>query len=280
MSNALQIFNYEGSDVRTVDINGEPWFVGKDVALVLGYKDSSDALKRHVDNEDKLTRSFADSGQRREMYVINESGLYALVLSSKIPTAKRFKRWVTSEVLPTIRKHGMYITEEVLASPETLLKIVENYKKEYDLRKQLEAENAQQQKAIEEMTPKVNYCDTVLRNRRAIAVTIIAKDYGMSARAFNQMLADMNIQYRVNGTWVLYQPLAGKGYAKTMTYTTNAGYAHQNLCWTQKGRMFLYEELKKKGIVPLIERDETDVAPVMDNVVYIQPEEVVEQWMA
>ena len=105
----LKIFNNpEFGEIRTVEVAGEPWLVGKDVALALGYSDTSDALKKHVDPEDKLTRCFADSGQNREMYIINESGLYSLVLSSKLPGAKKFKRWVTSEVLPSIRKTGHY----------------------------------------------------------------------------------------------------------------------------------------------------------------------------
>lgn len=107
--NNLQIFNSpEFGQVRTIQQNGEPWFVGKDVAEILGYKDTSDAMKKHVDIEDKLTRRFADSGQNREMYIINESGLYSLILSSKMPKAKAFKRWITSEVIPAIRKTGKY----------------------------------------------------------------------------------------------------------------------------------------------------------------------------
>lgn len=107
--NELQIFNNsEFGEIRTVEIEGEPYFVGKDVAVILGYKDTADAIKRHVDDDDKLTRCFTDSGQNREMYIINESGLYSLVLSSKLPSAKRFKRWITSEVIPSIRKTGSY----------------------------------------------------------------------------------------------------------------------------------------------------------------------------
>jgi prophage antirepressor-like protein len=107
--NELQVFkNQEFGEIRTLAIKDEPWFVGKDVAEVLGYKDTSDALKRHVDSDDKLSRCFTDSGQSREMYVINESGLYSLILSSKLPKAKEFKHWVTSEVLPSIRKTGSY----------------------------------------------------------------------------------------------------------------------------------------------------------------------------
>lgn len=107
--NKLQIFNNEEfGQVRILTINNEPWFVGKDVAIALGYKDTADALKKHVEYEDKLTRHFADSGQKRKMYIINESGLYALIFGSKLESAKRFKRWVTSEVLPAIRKTGGY----------------------------------------------------------------------------------------------------------------------------------------------------------------------------
>lgn len=107
--NELQIFNSEEfGEIRTVTIDNEIYFVGKDVAVSLGYKDTSDALKKHVADEDKLTRCFADSGQNRQMYIINESGLYALIFGSKLESAKRFKHWVTSEVLPTIRKTGGY----------------------------------------------------------------------------------------------------------------------------------------------------------------------------
>lgn len=113
----LEIFeNKEFGQVRTINIDGEPWFVGKDVAKILGYKDTSDAMRRHVDDEDKLTRCFTDSGQKRELYIINESGLYSVILSSKLPSAKRFKRLVTSEVLPVIRKTGSYEMDDY--SPE------------------------------------------------------------------------------------------------------------------------------------------------------------------
>lgn len=109
MNNELQIFNNSDfGNIRVVENSGEPWFVGKDIAEALAYKDTSDALKRHVDNDDKLTRRFTDSGQSREMYIINESGVYSLIFGSKLPQAKAFKRWVTSEVLPTIRKTGSY----------------------------------------------------------------------------------------------------------------------------------------------------------------------------
>ena len=118
--NKLQVFNFEENNVRTLTIEDEPYFVGKDVAKVLGYKDTSDALKRHVDTEDKLSRGITDSGQMRKTYIINESGLYALIFGSQLESAKRFKKWVTSEVLPQIRKTGKY---EEPKSPMEMLEL-------------------------------------------------------------------------------------------------------------------------------------------------------------
>ncbi|MZT11251.1 hypothetical protein EAI80_00760 [Catenibacterium sp. co_0103] len=162
--NEVQLFNFENHEVRSLLINSEPWFVGKDVAKILGYKDTSDALKKHVDGEDKLTRRFADSGQSREMYIINESGLYSLVLSSKLPSAKKFKRWVTSEVLPTLRKTGQYQVKE-LSGSELMAKAL------------IEAQNvlAAKDKQIEEMKPKALFADAVATSHTSILVGELAK---------------------------------------------------------------------------------------------------------
>lgn len=162
--NEVQLFNFENHEVRSLLINSEPWFVGKDVAKILGYKDTSDALKKHVDGEDKLTRRFADSGQSREMYIINESGLYSLVLSSKLPSAKKFKRWVTSEVLPALRKTGQYQVKE-LSGSELMAKAL------------IEAQNvlAAKDKVIEEMKPKVVFADAVATSHTSILVGELAK---------------------------------------------------------------------------------------------------------
>ena len=111
---ALQTFNFEELPVRTLEVDGEPYFIGKDVADILGYANGRDALSKHVDSEDKLTSQIATSGQNRNVTIINESGLYSLIFSSKLENAKRFKRWVTSDVLPAIRKHGIYATDNVI----------------------------------------------------------------------------------------------------------------------------------------------------------------------
>lgn len=143
--NELMIFNNpEFGTIRAIEVNGEPWLVGKDVAEALGYSNPRDALDRHVDDEDKATVGIHDGSQSRNMTIINESGLYSLVLSSKLPGAKKFKRWVTSEVLPSIRKHGTYMTsdtiDKMINSPEFGIKLLTALKDEQDKRKSLEAE--------------------------------------------------------------------------------------------------------------------------------------------
>lgn len=170
----LQIFNSpEFGQVRTIQQNGEPWFVGKDVAEILGYKDTSDAMKKHVDIEDKLTRRFADSGQNREMYIINESGLYSLILSSKMPKAKEFKRWVTSEVIPAIRKTGGYIAgSENMTDAELMAKAVLVAQSTIQQRDQRikELEND-----VQAAKPKVLFADAVSASDSTILIGDLAK---------------------------------------------------------------------------------------------------------
>ena len=163
--NEVKIFNSkEFGDVRTVTINGEPWFVGRDVALSLGYKDTSDALKKHVDSEDKLTRCFADSGQNRQMYIVNESGLYALIFGSKLDSAQRFKHWVTSEVLPAIRRTGGYQMQAPQGKELLALAVLE-------AQKTIEAQNAE----IERMRPKEIFADAVKASDSSILIGDLAK---------------------------------------------------------------------------------------------------------
>lgn len=162
--NELQLFSFENHEVRSLLINSEPWFVGKDVADVLGYADTNQAIRKHVDNEDRLTRRFDGTGQSRDMTIINESGLYSLVLSSKLPSAKKFKRWVTSEVLPALRKTGQYQVKE-LSGQELMAKAL------------IEAQSvlAAKDKVIEEMKPKVVFADAVATSHTSILVGELAK---------------------------------------------------------------------------------------------------------
>lgn len=171
--NKIKVFeNPEFGSIRTIEQNGEPWLVGKDVAAALGYKDTDQALRCHVDSEDKLTRKFDGSGQNRNMTVINESGLYSLILSSKLPTAKKFKHWVTSEVLPSIRKHGAYATaptlERMISDPDFAIRLFGELKQEQDKRKALEAQ-------AEKDKPKVLFADSVCASKSSILVGELAK---------------------------------------------------------------------------------------------------------
>lgn len=254
--NELQIFtNAEFGSVRATVIDSEPFFVGKDVAEILGYRDTSDALKRHVDEEDKLTRCFTDSGQNRAMYIINESGLYSLILRSQLPKARKFKRWVTSEILPAIRRHGMYAIDEMLENPDLAIAALTQLKEERTRRKELELTTAIQNQQIAELKPKASYYDLILQNRNTVPVTQIAKDYGMGGRRFNELLHDLGIQYKFRKTWLLYQHYADLGYTQSKTFTIDAEKSVMHTYWTQKGRLFLYGLLKGEGILPLIERE-------------------------
>ena len=167
--NELQKFNNsEFGEIRVLEIDNEPWFVGKDVAKLLGNSNTSKAISDHIDDEDKLNNeSLASLGQRGG-WLINESGLYSLILSSKLPNAKKFKKWVTGEVLPTIRKHGMYATEELLSNPDLLISVAQELKIEREKRKILEAER-------ETNKPKVLFADSVQSSKKSILVGDMAK---------------------------------------------------------------------------------------------------------
>lgn len=250
----LKIFeNQEFGKIRAVEIDGEPWLVGKDVAEALGYKNTRQAIATNVDEEDRGVHSVDTPSGVQEMTVINESGLYSLVLSSKLPTAKKFKRWVTSEVLPSIRRTGGYILPRDY--PSALRALADSEER----RMALEVENAQQRQMLAEYNPKVSYYDIVLQTPDVLPITTIAKDYGKSGRWMNQKLHELGVQYKQGKVWLLYQEYAEQGYTKTKTetYLDRDGAEHSTVhtYWTQKGRLFLYDLLKEHGIVPLIEME-------------------------
>jgi prophage antirepressor-like protein len=250
IKNQMRIFEHEEfGKVRAVSIDGQPWFVGKDVTSILAYKNGRDAVRVHVDNEDKADVVIHDGSQNRSMAVINESGVYSLIFSSKLSSAKIFKRWVTSVVLPSIRKYGAYIKEDTLSNmrnnPEFTEALLDALAEEH-------AKTVALEDKVEELAPKARYCDKVLLSGEALQTSIIAKDYGMSAVAFNRLLNDLGIQYRVGTCWLLYKEYADKGYTKTKTYHTPGGTAVVHTYWLQKGRLFLYETLAIAGIYPQI----------------------------
>ncbi|UXS22576.1 phage antirepressor [Staphylococcus delphini] len=247
----LQIFNFEELPVRTLTVDDEPYFVGNDVAQILGYEDYRGAINKKVDAEDKLRSQIDYAGQKRNVTLINESGLYSLIFSSKLESAKRFKRWVTSEVLPAIRKHGIYATdsviEQTIQNPDYIIHVLTEFKKEREGR--LVAEQQ-----VKELQPKATYYDLILQNKSLLSVTKIAKDYGMSARGLNKLLHELGVQYKQGDIWLLYAKYQDNGYTHTSTYPLDEERSKVTTKWTQKGRLFIYDLLKRKDILPTIEQ--------------------------
>lgn len=258
MSGNLKVFeNEEFGKLRTTMINGEIRFMGKDAAEILGYKNTRQALASHVDAEDKLDGvTIRDAiGREQNSVFINESGLYSLILSSKLPKAKQFKRWVTSEVLPSIRKTGMYATDELLNNPDLAIKAFTALKEEREKNKLLTEENAKKQNLLNEISPKAEFAEHLIDDGRLITATEIAKDYGMTSRQLNSLLNEFKIQFKVNGRWVLHKQYADKDYAQTVScFDRYSGAERRSLKWTYKGKQFLYDFLKEKGLKPLANR--------------------------
>lgn len=247
--NELQVFkNQEFGSVRTLVIDNEPWFVGKDVAEALGYEKPTDTVRKRVDEYDRGISKMETPSGKQNMVIINESGLYSLVLSSKLPSAKKFKRWVTSEVLPALRKTGQYQVKELSGS-------------ELMARALIEAQNvlAAKDKVIEEMKPKADYYDQILQSKSLVLISQIAKDYGLGAPTMNKKLHELGVQYKQGGQWLLYSKYQNKGYthSRTINITRSDGRSDVRMQteWTQKGRLFLYELLRKNGILPIIEQN-------------------------
>lgn len=256
--NTPQIFNFEQNEVRTILVNDEPYFVGKDVAEILGYSKPRNAISTHVDEEDKQDAPIqGDLGGKQKMTIINESGLYSLILKSKLPSAKKFKRWVTSEVLPAIRKHGGYLTpekvEEALLNPDTIIQLATQLKEERTGR--LIAEQK-----IAEYEPKISYLDSILSSTDSVTISQIAADYGMSPQQMNKLLHKLGIQKKVGNQWLLCKKHMNQGYTKS--HTTEIPKADggtkivMNTKWTQKGRVFIYNLLIAEGYYPQMDLEE------------------------
>lgn len=254
----LKVWNYNNSEVRTVNINNEPWWVLTDVCKVLELSNATKVAQRLEEDE----RSNFKLGRQGEATIINESGLYSVILRSDKPQAKPFRKLVTSEVLPSIRKTGMYATDELLNNPDLAIKAFTALKEEREKTKALTETVVIQQQQIAELQPKGSYYDLVLNCKDLISTTEIAKDYGKSARWLNELLHKLKVQYKQGGKiWLLYQKYAVKGYTstKTQAYNGNDGQVHTKVhtYWTQKGRLFIYDLLKSNGVLPLIEQDKT-----------------------
>lgn len=224
----LQIFHSEEfGEIRTVQLNNETYFVGKDVAEALGYANTRDALSKHVAEEDKGVAKCDTLGGKQDLTIINESGLYALIFGSKLESAKRFKKWVTSEVLPAIRKHGIYATDNVidnvLNNPDFGIELLTRLKEERAARVEAEKRNA--------ILTHVN---------KTYTMTEIAKELNMrSATQLNKLLAEKKIQYQVNGTWVMYSKYSDLGYEEIKQEVLDSGRVIYHRRITQLGREFI-----------------------------------------
>ena len=260
--NDMQIFdNPVFGSIRTLDEDGTILFSAKDIATALNYTNPRKAVRDHCKGVTK--RSILTNGGMQEVVFIPESDLYRLTFSSKLEKAEEFTDWVTSEVLPSIRKHGAYLTsntiDNIINNPDFGIKLLTTLKEEQERCKALELENANQKQMLLEAKPKLDYVDQILSCTNAMNITQIAKDYGMGAVKMNQKLHELKIQYKQNNQWLLYDKYANLGYTRSSTSCfedkNGSPCAVVHTKWTQKGRMFLYEKLKKVGILPMIERD-------------------------
>lgn len=264
--NDLMIFkNEEFGEMRTTEVNNIPYICLTDVCKILEIKNARQ-LKTRLNQDGVISNDIIDNlGRKQQATFINESNLYKVIFQSRKPEAEQFTDWVTSEVLPSIRKTGGYIAgEENMNEDELVLKAMKvlNTKVE-KLRmenKDLLADNNKKDQIIGELKPKADYTDRILQCDDLTKVNVIACDYGFSAIEFNKLLKKLGIQYKEGKDWLLYRKYRGKGYTQTKTFE----YPHKDgtkgsrttMYWTQKGRLFLYEFLKTKGILPRMEEEQ------------------------
>ncbi|WP_350343249.1 phage antirepressor KilAC domain-containing protein [Proteinivorax tanatarense] len=252
--------NTEFGKIGVLVINGKEYFPATECAKILGYVDPYDAVNRHT--KGSVKHRVLTSGGEQKINFIPEGDLYRLIVKSKLPEAERFERWIFDEVLPDIRKHGVYMADklldDILKNPDLGIKMFTEYKEAKAKAKELELENAKNRQMIGELKPKASYYDLVLQNKSVVPITVIAKDYGMSGRALNKLLHELGVQYKMHGTWLLYQHYADMGYTQSKTHAIDANRNKMHTYWTQKGRLFLYDLLKnEQNLLPLVERQES-----------------------
>lgn len=258
MSKEMQVFkNEEFGSIRVILIDGNPWFIGVEIARRLGYDNPRSTVHNYIDKEYTCVSKINTQGQMRNVTLINEAGLYQLIFHSELSSAKAFQKWVFEEVLPSIRKHGVYATnnflEKSIADPAWAIGVLTALKAEQDKNKQLTKE-------VSELKPKANYCDQILQCPDLVPVSVIAQDYGYTAQKFNQLLYDLGVQYKRGEMWFLYAEYVDKDWTQTKTYeykdSKGNGRCNTHTYWTQKGRLGLYELLRENKVLPKIERGE------------------------
>lgn len=269
--NEIQIFNYNSSEVRTIQKDGEPWFVLKDVCEVFG-ETNYRRVSGRLEDDEKGVSQIATPGGLQNMTVINEAGLYSALfmmqpekargvsdeyIAERQAQLKAFKRWVTHEVLPAIRKTGMYLSPKIDSA--MLYRVAEELEQKEKEVIALTAENERQRQVIQDYEPKMQYLDTILASRGTMATTQIAADYDLTARQLNKILHDAGIQHNVNGQWILYRKHMGMGYTKseTIPITRSDGRPDTKIFtrWTQKGRLLIHDILTSNGIQANMDKD-------------------------
>ena len=253
--------NKEFGKVRSVVIDGNVYFVASDVAKSLGYSNPRDAILRHC--KGVVKHDIPTNGGKQNVNVIPKGDVVRLVTHSELPWAEKFESWIFDEVIPSVLTNGGYIAgQDSLSDDELIARAVLVAQKkiaEKDKRiAKLEAETLEMSQTIAEMQPKVNYVDVILKSRSTVCTTQIAQDYGMTANKFNKILRDIGIQRKVGKQWILYRQYLDQGYvqSETVDITRSNGLPDtvMHTKWTQKGRLFLHEKLKKSGYIPLIEQ--------------------------
>ena len=264
MTNEIQIFKNEKFGEVRVAINeqGEPMFCLADVCKALEIKNTSDVKTRLKEDGVGRAEVIDALGRVQTATFISEANLYKCIFQSRVAKAEQFQDWVCDEVLPSIRKNGGYIVaneddtaDELMA--RALIVAQRTLERRDERIRLLEAVNSEQAKAISEMSPKATYYNIILQSPSIITVTQIAQDYGMSAKAFNKLLNTLGIQRKVGRQWVLYSEYISNGYVQSATEpmkNSHSGRSYTYSRWTQKGRIFLYNELKNRGVLPLIEQ--------------------------
>lgn len=273
MNDKIQVFSHpQFGNIGTIQTeNGKVLFKATDVATALGYVRSADAVRKHCKGvailETPSENQFGAVVMQPTRY-ITEADIYRLVMRSKLPEAEKFQDWVCEEVLPSIRKHGAYLTDaalqRVVTEPDFLIGLANAIKEERKNRMTVEAKCekqklliGRQQEQIEELGRRTSYVELVLQCKGLLDITQIAQDYGLSGRKLNTILHEKGIQYKDNRQWILYAPYKDKGYVHSATLSLESGKSVMRTQWTQKGRLFIYERLKKDGILPVMEREQT-----------------------
>ena len=265
MANVITVSNVRGY----IDENGTAWLNAEDVARGLGFvqtqnKNGKEYTSIRWERINSYLTEFGFPQLVGEKDFIPENMFYRLAMKAKNAVAEKFQAKVADEILPAIRKTGGYLTpskvDELFKNPDAIIKICQEWKTALIEAKELRDIVDLQAVEIAELTPKASYYDLILQSTEAIPISVIAKDYGRSARDLNNLLRDLKVQYKLkSGKWLVYQHYAKEGYTCTKTFSLEDGRTVTHTYWTQKGRLFIYEKLKHRGIIPLIEQERSDL---------------------